>query len=167
MLPLRILSDYRLEFRMEKNRALYNFGIYFAPVCRLLIVVLILLAVTLSPFFAIGIPVCIALSVLSDNIAKKCVYTLEYSWHDGVFTITHITLDGEEKRLERLDCGSVLVKRTDILPDETIDYSAKDNCDERIKVLLECERDGKKIFITPDKYMYALIAERREYGLSR
>ena len=164
---MRILSDYRLEFRMEKNRRLYTFGIHFAPVCRLLIVVLILLAVTLSPFFAIGIPLCVALSVMFDYFAKKSVYTLEYAWHDGVFTITHITIDGEEKCLERLDCGRISLKRTDILPDNTIDYSAKDRCDDRIKVLLESKEGVRKIFITPDKYMYALIAERREYGLSR
>lgn len=165
-LPLRILSDYRLEFRMEENRALYRFGIFASPVCRVLTVVLVFLAFLLSPYFATGIPVCIALSIVFDNLAKKSVYTLEYSWHNGIFKVTFISLDGEEKCLESVDCRSIAVEKVDFLPENTIDYSIKSGRDS-IKVLIKNECDRKNIFVTPDKYMYALIAEGSVNGLSR
>ena len=169
-LQLRILSNYKLDFRIEKKERMYKFCIYFSAILRILAVFLIFPSVFLSYYIFIAVGISVVSSLIMDNSAKKWVYTIRYEWHDGIFSIIKIDIDGKEKTVEEVKCNRIKklekVNPNEIPPTANRYYYSKHLTD--ISEVYEVKyRDcDTGFYITPDKYMFALMDEGRKNGIS-
>ena len=166
VLRLRILSNYKLEFGKEKNRFLYLFCTYLSPIMRIVAVVLIFPSVFVSLYFLIGIAFCLVVSIIMDNAVKNTVFTLIYEWKNGIFSVRSVNLAGKVKIMEIFDCKNIDgIKRIDRLPESANDRTMGNKFYFKENPITEIKIESKSVYITPDKYLLALLEERGNYGI--
>lgn len=152
---MRSLNEYCIECKGKKKEGIYKVCALLAPICLIIALAGIFPAVIVNLWFLLGVGALLIIALVADIVAKRNVYTIAYLWRDDCFWIKKIDLDGKESILEEIKCDQrVAVAIVEDFSDG-IDYTDKN--DNNRKITVKLKYDGRKVYVSLDKYMYSLI----------
>ena len=152
---MHTLNEYRLEFKGKKKEGYYKVFSVLSPIFFILSVVCIIPSFLVSLFFLFGFGVFFVLCIVLDIIAKQYVFTMEYCWNDGVFSVKRINIDGKETVCEEFDISDI---STITLVDELgegLNYTDQEADNDKFFVKIEVKK--RDFYLSLDKYMYSLV----------